>query len=94
MKTILQLKIFSFFTFFLIINQGIYGQSGLGNGNKKINLDDVKIKGEVNQGQNLMSRKTHLNLDSRITIPTNFRNAILENLDPELYGLTPSEQKK
>lgn len=55
---------------------------------KKINLDDVKIKGEVNQGQSMLNRRTRMNLDSRIKIPTNFRKAILENLEPELEGIS------
>lgn len=61
------------------------------NSGKKVNLDDIKIKGEVNKGQFFSKRKNRINLDSRIKIPKNFHNAIVENLDPELNGISKLE---
>ncbi len=81
-------------TLTLFFGSSLFGQSAPALLDKKINLEDVKIKGEVNQGQNLLGRRTQLNLDSRIKIPTNFRREILENLDTELNGISQLDSKK
>lgn len=80
--------------FWLFLVQGglSHAQEAAGFG-KKVNLDDVKIRGEVNKGQGMLSRRTRMNLDSRIKIPTNFRKAIIENLDPELAGVSKLDSK-
>lgn len=61
---------------------------------KKINLEDVSIKGEVNKGGNLLSKRSKVNLDERIKIPRDFNKAILEHLDPALDGISTLDTKK
>ena len=83
-----------FSCFILGFSQLIKAQDASVGFQKKINLEDVNIKGEVNKGGNLLSQRSKMNLDERIKVPKNFRKAILENLDSELDGIAGIDEKK
>ena len=52
---------------------------------QRVDLDDVQIKGEAqNRGMSVLSR-TKNSLDGRITIRTNFKNEIIDEL-PEYFS--------
>ncbi len=52
---------------------------------QRVDLDDVQIKGEAqNRGMSVLSR-TKNSLDGRITIRTNFKNEIIDEI-PEYFS--------
>ncbi len=50
----------------------------------KVNLEDVKIKGQSNLAKGMMANRDRMSLESRIKKRKNFREDILEHL-PENY---------
>ena len=60
---------------------------------QKIDLEDVKIRGESNKAGNLLNQRNKTNLDDRIKIPKDFRSAIIENLPENLNGISDLEPK-
>lgn len=53
-------------------------------GAPKVNLDDIKIKGDANTDSSNFSNRSRHSLGDRIKLRTNFRKEVLENL-PQFY---------
>lgn len=55
-------------------------------GQKKVNLDDIQIKGETqNKGLSVLARQKN-SLDGRITLRTNFKTEIISEIPAYLNG--------
>lgn len=59
--------------------------------NKKLSLEDVKIKGDANKDSINLSNRSKLDLSGRIKIRTDFRTEILEHL-PDYYLTQPTKK--
>ncbi|NUN05283.1 MAG: hypothetical protein HUU57_05940 [Bdellovibrio sp.] len=70
------------FSFILVLSLPVAAQLGA---KQRVDLDDVQIKGEAqNRGMSVLSR-TKNSLDGRITIRTNFKNEIIDEI-PEYFS--------
>ena len=67
-------RIVSFFIGILMSQFSIGQKTVTVGGQKKVNLDDIQIKGETqNKGLSVLARQKN-SLDGRITLRTNFKN--------------------
>ncbi len=77
----LGMKIFYFFAI-LMISSGVFAQDST-KINKRVDLEDVKIKGEANKGNVSFSNRSRHSLNDRVKLRKDFNKEILENLPEE-----------